>query len=39
MPKAFLFGIKIGNKSCETRNLLTARIDIKTQGQKIGTGD
>jgi hypothetical protein len=31
MPKAFLFGIKIGNKSWKTRkNLLTAKLDIKS---------
>jgi len=29
MPKAFLFGIKIGNKSWKTRNLLTAKSVIK----------
>jgi hypothetical protein len=31
MPKAFLFEIKIENKSLKTRNLLTAKSDIKTQ--------
>jgi hypothetical protein len=30
MPKAFLFGIKIENKSLKTRNLLAAKSDIKT---------
>jgi hypothetical protein len=30
MPKAFLFGIKIENKSLKTRNLLTAKSLIKT---------
>jgi hypothetical protein len=31
MPKAFLFGIKIGNKFWKTRkNLLTAKSVIKT---------
>jgi len=31
MPKAFLFGIKIENKSWKTiKNLLTAKSDIKT---------
>jgi hypothetical protein len=30
MPKAFLFGIKIGNKSWKTRNLLIAKSDLKT---------
>jgi hypothetical protein len=39
MPKAFLFGIKIENKSWKTRNLLTTKSDIKTLEPKIGTGD
>jgi hypothetical protein len=40
MPQAFLFGIKIGNKSLKTRNnVLTAKSDIKTLEPKIGTGD
>jgi hypothetical protein len=31
MPKAFLFGIKIGNKPWKTRkNLPIAKLDIKT---------
>jgi hypothetical protein len=28
MPKAFLFGIKIENKSLKTRNLLTAKKSV-----------
>ena len=39
MPKVYLFGIKIGNKSLKTRNLLTAKSVIKTLEPKIGTGD
>ena len=39
MPKAFLFGIKIGNKSLKTRNnLLITKSDIKKLEPKIGTG-
>jgi hypothetical protein len=30
MPKAFLFGIKIGTTSWKTRNLLAAKSVIKT---------
>jgi hypothetical protein len=30
MPKAFLFGIKIENKSWKTRNLVTAKSVITT---------
>jgi len=40
MPKAFLFGIKIGNKSLKTNNnLLAAKSVIKTPEPKMGTGD
>ena len=39
MPKVYLFGIKAGNKSLKTRNLLTAKSVIKTLEPKIGTGD
>jgi hypothetical protein len=39
MPKAFLFGIKIENKSLKTRNLLSAKSDIKILEPKVGIGD
>jgi hypothetical protein len=38
MPKVFLFGIKLENKSLKTRNLLTAKSDIKILKTKIGIG-
>jgi hypothetical protein len=31
MPKVSLFGIKIGNKSWKTRNLVSAKSSIKTR--------
>src|SRR5215211_7131083 len=37
MPKVYLFGIKIGNKSLKTRNLLTAKSVIKTTSNKISS--
>ena len=40
MPKVYLFGIKIGNKSLKTRNnLLAVKSVIKTLEPEIGTGD
>jgi hypothetical protein len=38
MPKAFLIGIKIENKSLKTRTLLAAKSDIKPLETKIGIG-
>jgi hypothetical protein len=36
MPKAFLFGIKIENKSLNTRTFLAAKSEIKTLRPEIG---
>jgi hypothetical protein len=38
MPKAFLFGIKIENKVCKIRNLLTAKSVITAVGTEDENG-